>query len=285
MRPGDQAEGLRRLFGQRVARVAAVIACRPRIGRTTLVTNLAVALARHGREVVVVDENRGMGNVADMLGMRPRYELAHALRGDRPLADALVAGPAGLTVLPASRGLRLLGSSARLNGAALAGLAHLLQSADVVLVDAAPGADADFSLPVAASRETIIAAAADTAAITETYARIKAVACREPEARVSIAVCRARQETAALLAIRNLSEVTASHLGLRLQSLGVLSHDALFAQAARAGKALPELFRRSPAAAQLDSIAARFEAAHHGVAPTRRRAALAASAAPAELPA
>lgn len=270
MRPGDQAEGLRRLFGQRVARVASVIGCRPRVGRTTFVVNFAVALAHNGRAVVVVDENRGMGNVADLLGMRPRFDLAHALREDRPLADVLVPGPAGITMLPAAQGLRLLEEPARLSGAALAGLARLLQAADVVLVDRAPGADAHFNLPVAAPRETIIAAAAGTEAITDTYARIKELARRDTQGHVSIAVCRARRETAALLAIRNLSEVAALHLGLRLESLGVLSHDPLFAQAARAGKALPEVFRRSRAAAQLESIAARFEAVPHVAAPPRR---------------
>jgi len=285
MRTGDQAEGLRRLFGRRVARVAAVAACRPRTGRTTLVVNLAAALGQNGRAVLVLDENRGMGNVADLLGLRPRYELAHALRQDRPLADALLQGPHGVTVLPAAQGLRMLADPGRVSREALAPLSRALAAADVVLVDTTPDTGTDFTLPLAARRETILAAAACTDGITGTYARIKELACREPEPHVSVVVCGARQEIGALTAIRNLSEVTARHLGLRIESLGVLCHDPLFAQAARAGKTLPEVFRRSRAAAQLHSIAARFEAAGRDAGPGRRAGAVPTAPARAGVPA
>ena len=65
-----------------------------------------------------------------------------------------------------------------------------------------------------------------------------------------------------MTAIGNLSDVAQRHLGVRVASLGVLSRDPLYAQAAGAGRTVPEAFHRSRAATQLASIAARFEAVY-----------------------
>ncbi|MBK6402831.1 MAG: hypothetical protein IPF74_13320 [Rhodocyclaceae bacterium] len=55
---GDQADGLRRLFGNRAPQVVAFASGREACGRTTLVVQTAAALAAAGHGVVVVDEIR-----------------------------------------------------------------------------------------------------------------------------------------------------------------------------------------------------------------------------------
>ena len=55
----DQAEGLRRLLVLNQTQVITVVAGKAGVGRTSATINLAAALARSGKDVLVLDENHG----------------------------------------------------------------------------------------------------------------------------------------------------------------------------------------------------------------------------------
>jgi flagellar biosynthesis protein FlhG len=55
---GDQAAGLRRLLGQTGFQVITVMSGQQGAGKTAATANLAVALARSGRDVLIVDQDR-----------------------------------------------------------------------------------------------------------------------------------------------------------------------------------------------------------------------------------
>ncbi|MBK9676493.1 MAG: hypothetical protein IPO82_15135 [Betaproteobacteria bacterium] len=95
----DQASGLRALFGRRARTTLSVAGD----GATAVTLNLAAALARIGQQVLVIDTMKG--EAATALGLKARFELAHVLAGDRRLRDVLLAGPEGVALLPATRGL------------------------------------------------------------------------------------------------------------------------------------------------------------------------------------
>jgi len=98
----DQAQGLRRLFAHRRARLLGVVGA----GATGLVLEIAAALAARSERVLLLDAT--CGEAAAALGLAARYELRHVMAGDRTLADVALGGPAGLVVLPAHRALATL---------------------------------------------------------------------------------------------------------------------------------------------------------------------------------
>jgi flagellar biosynthesis protein FlhG len=256
----DQAEGLRKLFYDRLPRLLNVASGRPGTGRTSFVVNLAAELARLGREVIVVDENLGMGNVCDALGLRPRLELSHALHRDRALREVLFPVSEGLHLLPAARGLRMLQQKPeRISRQAREDLSRVLASADFVIVDTASGGTAGLLLPVSARREIVITTAVGFEAVTQTYAWIKALPRKYREIEARVAVCKARREDEARLVYSNLAEVAERHLGMRLGYLGIVGHDSEVGQAARAGKTVLETCPGSAAAKHYRAIAARLE--------------------------
>jgi Mrp family chromosome partitioning ATPase len=80
-----------------------VTSAQPRDGRTSLACDLAVALARTGLQVVLVDADVESPDVAGRLGVEERDGLASVLAGERAVAEALVAvDPPALRVLPAA---------------------------------------------------------------------------------------------------------------------------------------------------------------------------------------
>ena len=73
----DQAAGLRRLFGRKPPRIVTFAAGSVGVGKSILVANLAAALARQGKEILVLDENTKK-NVASCFGALARHDLLRA---------------------------------------------------------------------------------------------------------------------------------------------------------------------------------------------------------------
>lgn len=100
----DQAEGLRRIFGGVPARVAPVLVDPGRVDtHVASIVRLAQASARIGQRTLVLDCARAQ--IAATLGLRARFDLLHALRGECRIEQVrLDAGP-DLGIVPAARAL------------------------------------------------------------------------------------------------------------------------------------------------------------------------------------
>src|SRR5262249_45145097 len=103
----DAAPSLAPAPGPRL-HVVAVASGKGGVGKTNVTANLAVALARGGRGVCVLDADLGLANMAVLLGLSPAASLLHVLRGERSLAEVMVEGPAGIRVIPAASGVEEL---------------------------------------------------------------------------------------------------------------------------------------------------------------------------------
>jgi flagellar biosynthesis protein FlhG len=105
----DQASGLREAMNPTASlkpkvQVIAVSSGKGGVGKTNVVANLAVASARQGRKVMVMDADLALGNVDILLGLTPQYTIEDVLSGQRRLQDVLVTGPEGIQLLPATTG-------------------------------------------------------------------------------------------------------------------------------------------------------------------------------------
>lgn len=151
------------------------------VGKTTLATNLGIALARRTRaRVVVVDTDAYFGDVALTMGMQPEHTLADLLAqvdlGHKPDVKAyLVQHSSGVWVLPARHSG---GVHAAPDAEAIAALIRTLAASfDFVIVDT-PGA---FGPSVAAaldeSTTALLVTSADMASVKD--ARISMEALRE----------------------------------------------------------------------------------------------------------
>ena len=86
----DQAVTLRNMT-EKLAPYAAVAPCATRViavssgkggvGKTNSVVNLAVAFSKMGRKVLLLDADLGLGNLDVLLGLTPKYNIGHLLRG------------------------------------------------------------------------------------------------------------------------------------------------------------------------------------------------------------
>lgn len=254
-RRGDQASGLRRLFAEEALRVVTFVAGGAGVGKTTVVANLAAALARRGKEVLVIDENPA-GNVAAAFGVACRGDLLSVVNRERRLDEVLVHVAPGVRVLPAARAVNKLG---RLPAAqqealvdALAGMAH---PADVILVDASMDHPLGFSPLGLVAQETVVVTAASGAALTAAYALIKKVSLGYERRHFRVLVSKARRGIDAEALFRNLAQLSRERGVARLDYLGCVPQDETQKHALRLAQPLVAAYPEAAATLALRSLA------------------------------
>src|SRR5439155_61392 len=149
------------------------------VGKTNVTANLAVALARQGERVRVLDADLGLANLDVLFGLAPRLSLLDVLRGERRLAEVMVDGPAGVRVIPAASGceeLTALGPAERLR--LLDEVDALDEALDVLLVDAAAGISQNVLHFTAAAADALLIITPEPTALTDAYALMQVLATR-----------------------------------------------------------------------------------------------------------
>lgn len=175
----DQAEKLRRMVKQqstprRISRVITVTSGKGGVGKSSISVNLAIALSRLGKRVVILDADFGLANIEVMLGIRPQYNLADLMFRGKNLTDIITEGPENIGFISGGSGIQELTSLTRDQIVYLIQkLVELDNSADIIIIDTGAGI-ADTVLEfVAASTEVLLIATPEPTSITDAYALLK----------------------------------------------------------------------------------------------------------------
>jgi flagellar biosynthesis protein FlhG len=218
---GDQAAGLRRLFGARTTQVVAFVSGRDACGRTTLLVQTAAALAHAGHGVVIIDENPGPSNVLATFGITSRYDLMDMVRNTRSAQQIMRPAAPLVRAIAASRFAdELLHVDAASAGYLNEGLRQIQQGASFVMVDCAARRGGHISPLALAARHIAVVVAAQGSAITHAYSLIKRLAREGGRDGFQVVVTRARSEEEAQAIFDNLRRTAREHLGVRLDYLG-----------------------------------------------------------------
>ena len=252
---GDQASGLRRLFGPEQARIITFAAGSVGVGKSILVANLAASLARQGKEVLVLDENT-KNNIASCFGALARHDLNQVINRERTLAEVLITVAPGVRVLPAARAVKRLGKlSLNQQQAFLESISGMERPADVILVDASLDHPLGFSPLGLAAHDTVIVISATGASITDAYALIKKVSLGYARKDFRILVNKVRGPDEAEAIHGNIAQVTHSRGLARLEYAGFVPLDEHLRQASRLCQPVVSLFPEAPAAKAYRTLA------------------------------
>ncbi|MBZ0252369.1 MAG: MinD/ParA family protein, partial [Candidatus Methylomirabilis sp.] len=219
------------------------------VGKTNVVANTAVALARLGERVLILDADLGLANMDVICGLAPRWTLEHVVAGRKDLADIVIEGPAGVRILPASRGkqeLTALSEGERLH--LLAAMDAFDEEFDTMFVDIGAGISSNVCYFAAAAREILIVATPEPTSITDAYALIKVLRQRHEEREFRLVVNCAPDEAAARAVHRNLTSVADRYLDVSIQLLGWVLRDPKVEEAVCLQIPVVEAFPESDAA-------------------------------------
>ncbi len=251
----DQAEGLRRLLLPASLRVVTVLGARNGLGATSVVVNLAAALAHAGKEVLVLDENLTHDNAANTLALKPRYDLINAVRGDKHWREVMLQAASGMHVLPVARAMQALSALSEMERERLLEcLNAATHGMNVVLVDAA--ADGHSVCASLSGDEPLLLVLNPTAnGITESYALLKQMAAHNGRQAFDIVVNKARNEQEARAVFDNMSQVARRHLQVRLVYLGNIPQDEKLRRSTQLCRPIVEAFPAAPASQAFGELA------------------------------
>ena len=182
----DQAERLRNIIKRQEyqprqiitasSRVITVTSGKGGVGKTSVSVNLAIALSRLGKRVVILDADFGLANIEIMLGIRPAYNLADLMFKGKGMREIITYGPENIGFISGGSGINEM---ANLNKTQIVDLiqklAELDQLADIIIVDTGAGIGNSVLEFVASSEEVLLVATPEPTSITDAYALLKSL--------------------------------------------------------------------------------------------------------------
>ena len=261
MNDGLQARTLKRIAHERMndssLRVLAVSSGKGGVGKTNVVANLAYALSKRGKKVLVIDADLGLNNIDILLGLTPKFHIGHVLSGEKTVDEILVKGPADMRVLPAGDGLQELTQLANEKKMLLMDeLDRVSQGFDFLIFDTGAGISANVTYFCSAAHEIILIATTEPTSLTDVYALIKVLKNKHAQKHFRLIINLVDSEREAQSVFRNLTAVTDKFLsGISVEYLGYILSDANVSKAVRQQKAILEVYPYSKSSQCLNVLA------------------------------
>lgn len=212
------------------------------VGKTTLLTNMAILLARKGNNVLILDGDLGMANVDVMFGMKCQYTIRDVLKGTKRIDEVLVQVEPKVWLLPGGSGFtELQNLSDRDRRLLLDQLSSLKQSFDYMLIDTAPGIDNNVIYFNTSAQEICVVVSPDPSSFTDAYALIKVLNIYYRENKFAIIANQVRDEQEGLAVYQRICDVAQKFLFVSIDYWGSIPMDLGVRRAVRG----QELFVRS----------------------------------------
>ncbi|HOF04116.1 MAG TPA: MinD/ParA family protein [Syntrophales bacterium] len=254
----SQMEMKRRDKRHRSIRVIAITSGKGGVGKTNIAVNLAYALAVMNRKVMVMDADMGLANIDLVLGLTPKYNLYHVLKGEKSLKDIIVKGPQGITVLPAASGIEEMADLSKgYKLTLLDELNALEERPDFMLVDTAAGIAGNVTYFNLAAKEIVVVTSPEPTSMTDAYALMKILFQGYARKRFRLIINMVKNQAEAMEVFHRLRHAMDHFLSLQIELLGYVVYDEKFKEVIKRQKALMELYPHSPAAKCLYNIAAK----------------------------
>lgn len=239
-------------------RVITVTSGKGGVGKSNIVVNLGLALARLGQKVLLIDADLGLANLDILLGLSPRFTIHDLLSLRRSLPEVMVEGPEGIKILPASSGIPELADLDKHQKMFLLNeLDEYSEKVDVVLIDTGAGISRNVLFFNIAALERIVVANNEPTSITDAYALIKVLASKHGENHYKLLVNGLSKPQEGEMVYRTLLRVTERFLGkgISLEYLGFIPYDEAIPRAVLKQQPVLSLYPRAKVSQCFSSLA------------------------------
>ncbi len=226
------------------------------VGKSNLVLNTGLVLARRGRRVALLDGDLGLASLNVLLGHSPRHDLRDVIAGRKKLAEILFRGPHGLLVIPAGSGVAELANLDEAEREELLGqLREVEAMVDFLLIDTGAGLSDTVLNLIAASDESLVITRPEPTALADAYALMKVVIQEKAAYPFHLLINMVRDGDQAQQVFRSLSQILVRFLGYQPGYAGFVVTDPCVGQAVLQQVPFTLLAPRSRASRCLETLA------------------------------
>jgi flagellar biosynthesis protein FlhG len=247
------------------SKIVAITSGKGGVGKTFVAANLAAALARAGRKVLVLDADLGLANLDVVLNLQPKLTLHDVFTGRATLDEAMLPAPGGFSVLLAGSGMV---EYSRLTPEVRDQLQKVVDGVaprfDHVLLDTGAGISDVVLYTVSLATDVVVVATPEPTSLTDAYATIKVLATTQGRRALGVLVNQARRPGEGRAVRQQLQTVVDRYVSptldtpVRLDLLGELPIDATVREAVLKRQLLLEWMPGSPAAVAVGAVAAKM---------------------------
>ena len=229
------------------------------VGKTSIATNLAVAFARRGCRVLLVDGDLAMANVDLMLGVVPQKNLGDVIFGNASIEEVVLETVEGIRLLPSGSGVEELADLDDLRRERLLHeLSKLERDVDLILMDTGSGIARQTIHFARAADQIVVVTTPEPTAFSDAYATLKVLSRGRLVGRPGIVVNMVTSAEEGRETERRIRVVAERFLRIKPEYLGHVLLDAAVGKAVRKQQPLLRAFPRSPASACIEDLAERL---------------------------
>jgi flagellar biosynthesis protein FlhG len=243
----DQAEKLREMMRQNNAsydraavgrddkktRVITITSGKGGVGKTNVSVNMALAYARAGKKVVVMDADLGLANVNVMLNLIPKYNLYHVIRKQKTMKEIMIDTEYGISIVAGASGFSKIADLNDSERRYFIAELETLSAADIIIIDTSAGVSKNVIDFVAVANDTVIVTTPEPTAITDAYGIIKIIATEINNFNMGLklVVNRVKKVEDAKKVADKMISITGQFLNLKVDYLGFIYDDEAVSRA------------------------------------------------------
>jgi len=237
----DQAQTLREMMREKntsqsgggSTRIIAVTSGKGGVGKTNLSTNLALAYAKLGKRVILMDADLGLANVNVVMRINPKFNLYHLIRKQKSMREIITDTDYGIQIVAGASGFAKIANLSEDEREEFIHELSELSTADVIIIDTSAGVSNNVLAFVAAADEAIIVTTPEPTAITDAYGIIKIIATEIDNLDLSLklVVNRVKSVTEGKKVAERVINIAGQFLNLKVDYLGYVYEDDTVHQA------------------------------------------------------
>jgi flagellar biosynthesis protein FlhG len=259
----DQAANLRRLVVQKndkphKTRTIAITSGKGGVGKTSLSVSLAIALAKGNASVTLLDADLGLANINVILGIIPKFNLYHVIKGKKKLRDIVIEVPEGIKIIAGASGFHQLANLDMKQRKEFIGDLSELEGDDYMIIDTGAGVSQNVLGFINAADEAIVVTTPEPTAITDAYGIIKSIASQSTEKTIKLIVNRCQTIAEGKRVAQRIINIAGQFLNIKVENLGFVFDDLYVAKSVRNQKPFIVSFPKSKAASCVAIIADRI---------------------------
>jgi flagellar biosynthesis protein FlhG len=245
----------------RKTRIITITSGKGGVGKTNLSVNMALAFARIGKKVIVMDADLGLANVNVLLKMIPNYNLYHVIKKQKTIREILVETEYGISIIAGASGFSQIVNMDENERQSFIKELETLSFADIIIIDTSAGVSGNVLDFIAAADDAIIITTPEPTAIADAYSIIKIIA-TEYEAvdlNLKLVVNRARNAAEAKDVADRMINIAGQYLYLKMDYLGFIYDDQTVNNSVRQQKPFMVIDPKCKASVCIQHLAERMD--------------------------
>ncbi len=258
----DQATNLRKLVLEnrqvKKTKTIAVTSGKGGVGKSSISVSLAIALARNNVTVTLLDADLGLANVNVILGIIPKYNLYHVIKGKKKLREIVIEVPENIKIIAGASGFHQLANLDVKQRTDFIESVAELDSDDYMIIDTGAGVSQNVLAFVLAADEVIVVTTPEPTAITDAYGIIKSIAAQAPDKSIKLVVNRVQSVAEGKRVAQRVINIAGQFLNVKVENLGFVFDDIAVPKSVRNQKPFFVSYPKSKASVCVSIIAERI---------------------------